>query len=95
MRGLANADNTRDFFLTSIPWDGFNTERIEINRGPNAMLFGTGSPAGIINQTTSKAYVENNSTELLFELSNFGSTRAQLDNNTVLGSGQTGGSHGL
>lgn len=84
VRGLANADNTRDFFITDVPWDGFNTERVEINRGPNSMLFGTGSPAGIINQTTSKAYVENNSTEILFELSNFGSTRAQVDNNMVI-----------
>jgi len=84
VRGLANADNTRDFFLTDVPWDGFNTERVEINRGPNAMLFGTGSPAGIINQTTSKAHLGSNTTEVLMEVSNFGSTRAQLDNNTVL-----------
>jgi outer membrane receptor for ferric coprogen and ferric-rhodotorulic acid len=54
IRGLANADNTRDFFLTDIPWDSFNTDRVEVNRGPNAMLFGTGSPAGIINQTTAQ-----------------------------------------
>ncbi len=84
IRGLSNADNTRDYFLTSIPWDGFNTDRVDVNRGPNAMLFGTGSPAGIINQTTSKADFDKNKTDLLFNYGSFGSYRVQLDNNTVL-----------
>jgi outer membrane receptor protein involved in Fe transport len=49
VRGLDRADNTRGFFLTDIPWDGYNTDRVEIQRGPNSILFGVGSPAGIIN----------------------------------------------
>ena len=49
VRGLAAADNTRNFFLSSIPWDGYNVDRVDIQRGPNAILFGFGSPAGIIN----------------------------------------------
>lgn len=84
IRGLANADNTRDFFLTDIPWDGFNTDRVEVNRGPNAMLFGTGSPAGIINQTTSPALVDKTKTATEFQYGSFGSTRATLDTNVVL-----------
>ncbi len=84
IRGLANADNTRDFFLTDIPWDGFNTDRVEVNRGPNAMLFGTGSPAGIINQTTSTARLDKASAAVKFEYGSFGSTRSELDANTVL-----------
>ena len=55
VRGLASADNTRDFFTTDIPWDSFNTDRIDIQRGPNAILFGLGSPAGIINASTHNA----------------------------------------
>src|ERR1700712_508696 len=46
VRGLAAADNTRDFFITDIPWDSFNVDRIDLQRGPNAILFGLGSPAG-------------------------------------------------
>ena len=84
VRGLANADNTRDFFLTSLPWDGFNTDRVDISRGPNAMLFGTGSPAGIINQSTIQAGLYKNSTDVTFEYGRFGSARAQLDLNQVL-----------
>jgi len=49
VRGLDSADNTRNFFLTDIPWDGFNVSRVELQRGANNVLFGIGSPAGIIN----------------------------------------------
>ena len=30
VRGLAAADNTRDFFITDIPWDSYNVDRIDI-----------------------------------------------------------------
>src|ERR1019366_2665924 len=49
IRGLSAADNTRDYFITDIPWDSFNVGRIDIQRGPNSILFGIGSPGGIIN----------------------------------------------
>ena len=49
VRGLARADLTRDYFPTVTVFDGYNTARVEINRGPNATLFGLGSPGGIIN----------------------------------------------
>ena len=29
VRGLDEADSTRNFFLTDIPWDSYNTERVE------------------------------------------------------------------
>ena len=34
VRGLASADITRDFFVTDIPWDSYNVDRIDIMRGP-------------------------------------------------------------
>jgi outer membrane receptor protein involved in Fe transport len=49
VRGLSGADLTRDFFPTDIGLDSYNTERVDISRGANAILFGLGSPAGIIN----------------------------------------------
>jgi outer membrane receptor protein involved in Fe transport len=51
VRGLDTADLTRGFFATNIPMDGYNTSRVDIQRGPNSILFGLGSPAGIINNT--------------------------------------------
>lgn len=60
VRGLDSADNTRDYFLTDIPWDGFNVGRIDLQRGPNSILFGTGSPSGIINASVDDAAFKNN-----------------------------------
>ena len=61
IRGLTSADTTRNFFKSDVPWDSYNTYRIDIQRGANSILFGLGSPAGIINNTTRNAafYNEN------------------------------------
>ncbi len=59
VRGLDSADNTRDYFLTNIPWDAFDVGRVDLQRGPNSILFGTGSPAGIINVSTNAASFTN------------------------------------
>ena len=59
VRGLDSADNTRDYFLTEVPWDGFNVGRVDLQRGPNSILFGVGSPAGIINTSLNGAAFKN------------------------------------
>ncbi len=83
VRGLGQADNTRDFFLTDIPWDSYNVGRVDMQRGPNAILFGIGSPAGIINASTNAASFEQQGTaEVRF--GSYGSARASLDYNHVL-----------
>lgn len=83
VRGLASADNTRDFFVTDIPWDGFDVDRIDIQRGPNAILFGLGSPAGIVNASTRNAEFRNLGS---FEArtGSYGSLRGSLDVNQDL-----------
>lgn len=83
LRGLSAADNTRDYFLTDIPWDSYNTDRIDIQRGPNSILFGLGSPAGIINASTRSAEFRDLGS---FEqrVGSYGSARALLDVNQVL-----------
>jgi outer membrane receptor protein involved in Fe transport len=83
IRGLAAADNTRDFFLSQIPWDSYNIDRIDLQRGPNAILFGEGSPAGIINAGTKQAQFKN-SGEVELRVGSYGSTRESLDINQVI-----------
>lgn len=83
VRGLDTADNTRDYFLTDIPWDNFNVGRVDLQRGPNSILFGVGSPAGIINSSLNgaafkSAYKVENVT------SSYASQRNLLDFNQVL-----------
>lgn len=87
VRGLAGADLTRDYFPTSIPFDSYNTERIEINRGANSALFGLGSPAGIINNSLIAAQKRNaGSVEL--RTGQYGSYRGSIDYNLSPGDHQ-------
>jgi outer membrane receptor protein involved in Fe transport len=83
VRGLAAADNTRDFFATDIPWDSFNVDRIDINRGANSFLFGLGSPAGIVNASTRNAEYSNRG-RVDARFGSYGSARGSLDVNQVL-----------
>ena len=80
IRGLAAADNTHDFFLSDIPWDSYDVDRIDISRGPNAILFGEGSPAGIINAGSKMAEFANFGT-LDLRYGSWGTTRESLDYN--------------
>lgn len=84
VRGLASADNTRDFFVTDIPWDSFNVDRIDIQRGPNSILFGLGSPAGIVNATTRSADFNGSRGSVEARFGSFDSWRGTLDYNQVL-----------
>ncbi len=83
VRGLTAADTTRDFFLTDIPWDGYSVDRVDLQRGPNSILFGQGSPAGIINAGLKQASFKN-SNEVSFRVASYGSARAEVDFNRVL-----------
>lgn len=84
IRGLLSADRTRDYFISDIPTDGYNIDRVEISRGPNSMLFGLGSPAGIFNQSIIKADTHRSKTTIGTQLDNYGSYRTTLDTNQVL-----------
>jgi hypothetical protein len=83
VRGLDSADNTRDYFLSEIPWDSYNTGRIDMQRGPNSILFGVGSPSGIINASLNAAAFKN-SGKVENRFDGEGSLRDSLDLNRVL-----------
>jgi len=80
VRGLAPADVARDYFISDIPWDSFNVDRVEILRGPNSILYGLGSPAGIINASTHNAEFRNMG-EVQVRTDSYGSIRSSLDIN--------------
>ncbi len=83
VRGLESADNTRDYFLTDIPFDAFNVGRVDLQRGPNSILFGVGSPAGIINTSLNGASFKN-SNKVENSTSQYGSERNLVDFNYVV-----------
>lgn len=80
VRGLAAADVARDYFISDIPWDSYNVDRIDILRGPNSILYGLGSPAGIINAATHNAEFRNFG-DVEFRTGSYGSNRGTLDFN--------------
>ena len=59
VRGLTAADITRGYFTSAIPMDMFNIDSATLVRGPNSILFGLGSPAGIFNYTPKRAEFRN------------------------------------
>ena len=83
VRGLANATLTRNYYESLIPMDSYNTERVTINRGANSILFGVGSPAGIIN-TGLVAPLFNDRTVLGGRVGSYGSYRGSFDIERVL-----------
>ena len=82
-RGLTAMDGTRNYFISEIPWDGFNISRVDISRGPNSFLFGVGSPSGISNVSTNEAIFKNQGS-VEGHAGSFGTTRESLDYNRVL-----------
>jgi hypothetical protein len=84
VRGLAEATLTRDYFLTSIPFDTYNTTEVTINRGPNSLLFGVGTPGGTINNGLKRATLGRDFGSVSFRVGEHSSHRATLDYNKVL-----------
>ncbi|MBK1878106.1 TonB-dependent receptor plug domain-containing protein [Pelagicoccus mobilis] len=83
VRGLSAADNTRNFYLSDIPWDSYNVTRIDLQRGPNSILFGIGSPAGIVNAGLQGASFENEG-KVGVDFGSYGSLRLTGNFNRVL-----------
>jgi hypothetical protein len=84
VRSLDIADQARDYFITSVPTDGYNTERYDISRGANAILFGLGSPAGIINTGIIRATTARNKGIFEAQVDDYGSYRGTIDYNAVV-----------
>jgi len=86
VRGLGAPDAGTNFYATSsrIPFDSYNTQSIEINRGPNSMLFGLGTPAGIVNQSTAQAAINKNTTNVTLRTDSLGSARGSFAVNRTL-----------
>ena len=84
VRGLAEAGLTRNYFETDIGFDTYNVDSVTLNRGPNSLLFGIGSPGGIIEATTKEAKLNRDSGEVSFRIGQRDSSRGTLDFNKVL-----------
>ncbi len=80
VRGLTAPDAAINNFPTNnrIPFDAYNVQSIEITRGPNSLLFGLGTPGGIVNQTAAQAVLNRDSGSVSVRTDNYGSFRSSL-----------------
>ena len=77
VRGISIGSNSRDFIKDRAPDDAYNADRISFTRGPNAILFGVGDPAGVINTVGTRAQMKDaNQTGL--SIDNWGSHRETI-----------------
>jgi len=85
VRGLSAVDLEMDNFpsISRIPFDSYNTQAVEILRGPNSIIFGTGSPAGIVNQERNQAdaHATKVSGEVEAQVKSYGGFREYLNAN--------------
>lgn len=92
MAGNGNTVSIRGFGSTIsrnyFPWfvnsDGYNTERLDISRGPNAMLFGDAAAGGVVNVSTKRARPGLPLTSLQFRVTDDGGKRVSFDVNRPL-----------
>ena len=90
VRGLARAELSRNYFLTDIPFDSYNTDSITINRGPNSLLFGIGSAGGVINNSTITPVFGRDFNQVALRFGQRGSHRETLDINKTIIPGRLG-----
>ena len=85
--------STADFYLDGVRDDVqyyrplYNIERVEILRGPNALLFGRGGTGGILNRVSKKAQLDEQFTGFQAGLNTHGEYDVQFDSNFAAGEG--------
>ncbi len=83
-RGLSSPQYTRGYFSSSIPIDGYNTDGVTVSRGPNAILFGAGSPAGVVDTQLAQADLRRNKNRVEARFGDNLAFRTSIDLNRVL-----------
>jgi hypothetical protein len=86
VRGLGSPSAAINYYpsIGSVPFDAYNTQTVEVSRGPNSLLFGLGSPAGIVNQSTAQAQLNRQNASVSFRTDQYGSFRSSFNFNKGL-----------
>lgn len=84
IRGYRSVQATREYFPTLIASDAFNLDRIDIARGPNAILFGVGGAGGIIDSTPKRANTTRNFGQVRLNVGSWNKYRTAIDYNRSL-----------
>ena len=79
IRGFGGATVTRDYFPWGLSADIFNVERVDLNRGPNAVLYGVGAPGGMINTSSKQAKLNGAQKSVSLTFGSWDKKRSELD----------------
>lgn len=86
-------NSTADFFVDGLRDDVqyyrpfYNIERVEVHKGPNAMVFGRGGGGGLINRITKGALADTSLYAGSLSIDSFGAAYGAVDINTPLAPG--------
>jgi outer membrane receptor protein involved in Fe transport len=83
IRGLPGGGRSINFFGAPGEVDLYMTERLEVSRGPNSILYGFGSPAGAINVASKQARTDKPAYSLSNRTDSWGGQRWVADANVV------------
>ena len=84
IRGVGSNAVNRNFFTGGSNPSTYNLERMDYARGPNSILFGTGTISGTSNAVVKSARLGRNATEVRAEYGSWDSLRATVDANYAL-----------
>ena len=86
-------NSTADFFVDGLRDDVqhfrsfYNVDRVEVHKGPNAMIFGRGGGGGLLNRVTKGAVANQLFSTATGSVDSFGSAYGAADVNTPIGAG--------
>ncbi len=81
MRGLSAANVATNGFGTTLPFDAYNIDAVEISRGPNSSIFGLGNTGGGVNVIGSRANLSRQTTTFSTRGDSYGGYRGSFDFN--------------
>ena len=86
IRGLDTANTSRGNFSSNstIPIDLYNTDAVELTRGPNSNIFGLGNASGTVNIVPSQANLTREISSATARVDSYGGFRTSLDFNRPL-----------
>lgn len=84
-RGVSASSSQRNFFDLGVNFDSYNLDRFDYSRGPNSILFGSGTFGGAANVVTKVARTDKTFGTLRLVYGSWNDRRATLDVNQPLG----------
>lgn len=83
-RGVSSNSPQRNFFPVNYDFDSYNIERLDLARGPNAILFGNSGVGGTTNSVTKQARTERTFSEIRASAGSWDNYRYTIDHNQPL-----------